>query len=78
MDNADKASELEEISRAAALAAAQQRGGTTTGSTYCIDCGDEIPAARRRANPYAQRCIECQSDYEKTRHIAADTAYRRA
>lgn len=47
MDNADKASELEEISRAAAMAAAQQRDEPGTGSTYCIDCSDEIPAARR-------------------------------
>ena len=54
MDNADKASELEEISRAAALAAAQQRGETATGSTYCIDCGDEIPAARR--DPIEKTC----------------------
>ena len=78
MDNADKASEYEEISRAAALAATQQRGETATGSTYCIDCGDVIPAARRRANPYAQRCTECQQYHEKTRHTAAKATYRRA
>ena len=66
---ADKASEYEEISRAAALAAAQQRGETVTGSTYCIDCGDVIPAA--------QRCTECQQYHEKTRHAAAKATYRR-
>lgn len=78
MDNADKASELEEISRAAALAAAQQREKPGIGSTYCIDCGDEIPAARRHAYPRAERCLECQAHYEKTRHLAAKAARRRA
>lgn len=78
MDNADKASELEEISRAAALAAAQQREKPGIGSTYCIDCGDEIPAARRHVNPHAQRCTECQQYHEKTRHTAAKATYRRA
>jgi DnaK suppressor protein len=25
----------------------------------CVDCGKSIPAARLKAHPYAERCIEC-------------------
>lgn len=31
----------------------------------CIDCGGEIGFERLLAQPSAQRCIECQSKYEK-------------
>jgi RNA polymerase-binding transcription factor DksA len=31
----------------------------------CIDCGNEIGFERLLAQPSAQRCIECQSKYEK-------------
>lgn len=36
-------------------------------SHYCEDCGDEIPEARRIANPEATRCIGCQSGHERGR-----------
>lgn len=32
----------------------------------CISCGIEIPVARLTAQPSAERCINCQEDYEKT------------
>ena len=32
----------------------------------CIDCGNEIGFDRLIAYPSAQRCIQCQSQYEKT------------
>jgi RNA polymerase-binding transcription factor DksA len=32
----------------------------------CIDCGNEIGFERLLAYPSAQRCIECQSQYEKS------------
>lgn len=35
------------------------------GSDECIECGDEIPAARRKALPSAERCITCQSRLER-------------
>ncbi|MBI1495385.1 TraR/DksA C4-type zinc finger protein [Halocynthiibacter styelae] len=35
------------------------------GTSECIDCGDEIEAARRAAAPFARRCIECQLDHEE-------------
>ena len=31
------------------------------GTTHCIECGDEIPKARRRALPGARTCVRCQS-----------------
>ena len=31
------------------------------GSGRCIECGDEIPEARRRALPSAHTCVQCQS-----------------
>ena len=31
------------------------------GSEYCLDCGDTIPEARRRALPGATTCVGCQS-----------------
>lgn len=31
----------------------------------CIDCGEEIPVARRKAAPSAIRCIECQAKHER-------------
>jgi phage/conjugal plasmid C-4 type zinc finger TraR family protein len=30
-------------------------------STHCVECGDEIPEARRRALPGAHTCVACQS-----------------
>ena len=32
--------------------------------TECIDCGDPIPEARRKAAPGCVRCIECQQEHE--------------
>jgi len=32
----------------------------------CIDCGEDIGFARLRANPGAERCIRCQTLFEKT------------
>jgi DnaK suppressor protein len=32
----------------------------------CIDCEQPIPLARLEANSAAERCIACQTDYERT------------
>jgi phage/conjugal plasmid C-4 type zinc finger TraR family protein len=34
------------------------------GRAFCIDCGKEIPAARRKHMPGALRCVTCQSLFE--------------
>jgi DnaK suppressor protein len=32
----------------------------------CVDCGQPIPVARLKAEPTAERCVQCQELYEKT------------
>lgn len=32
----------------------------------CSNCGNEIPVARLKAEPTAERCVQCQELYEKT------------
>lgn len=40
---------------------ARARMPTGEGEIHCLECGDEIPAARRRAMPGVRTCITCQS-----------------
>ncbi|MDQ0454702.1 TraR/DksA C4-type zinc finger protein [Rhizobium paknamense] len=35
------------------------------GADECVDCGQQIPLARRRAYPAASRCINCQTEIER-------------
>lgn len=35
------------------------------GEEDCIDCGQPIPSRRRAAMPSAERCIHCQTKFEK-------------
>lgn len=35
------------------------------GSPVCVECGDDIPPARRKALPGARTCIECQNGQDK-------------
>jgi phage/conjugal plasmid C-4 type zinc finger TraR family protein len=32
---------------------------------YCVECGEEIAEARRRAVPGVRYCIECQSERDR-------------
>jgi phage/conjugal plasmid C-4 type zinc finger TraR family protein len=63
-DLLDQAQQIEEQHRAAALARHRARP-VGTGAELCIDCDTPIPAARRRALPHADRCIGCQTLYER-------------
>jgi phage/conjugal plasmid C-4 type zinc finger TraR family protein len=40
---------------------ARARMPTGGGETHCVECGEEIPEARRRVFPGVQTCIGCQS-----------------
>ncbi|MES2033713.1 MAG: DksA/TraR family C4-type zinc finger protein [Pseudomonadota bacterium] len=31
------------------------------GANHCVECGDAIPEARRKALPAARTCVTCQS-----------------
>ena len=48
-----------------ALLAARARLATAGGDTHCRECGDEIPAARRRAVAGVRRCVACQSELDR-------------
>lgn len=41
--------------------AARARMPAGEGTTHCIECGEPIPEARRRALPGASTCVACQS-----------------
>ncbi|WP_348826808.1 TraR/DksA family transcriptional regulator [Halomonas sp. RT37] len=70
-DNADIAAEIQERHLEGALTNRPRWIGIDwAGSAECEECGDEIPAARRQAAPWATTCIECQQIYErKGRHV---------
>lgn len=38
---------------------------TGDSAKYCIECGDEIPEARRLALPGVKHCISCQRERDK-------------
>ena len=59
-DVTDRASGLEEADRIGGVALVRERL-QGQGAEFCIDCDEEIPAARRRAAPWAVCCVECQS-----------------
>jgi len=39
-------------------------GRSTLHGTMCIDCEEPIPAARLAVHPNADRCVQCQSEFE--------------
>ena len=44
-----------------AVLAARARLPDGEGSEECVECGEDIPEARRRALPGARTCVACQS-----------------
>jgi RNA polymerase-binding protein DksA len=61
----DQADTSRDISELRSLDQAHQRIVDGSYGT-CIECGLDIGFARLQANPAAERCIECQTQYEKT------------
>lgn len=66
LDQADASRDLSELRM---LEAARTRFANGSYGA-CIDCGGDIGFARLRVNPGAERCIRCQTHYEKT-HASA-------
>lgn len=67
-DNADRATELAQQHVDASLAS-RTWIGVDWARAECEECGDEIPAARRQAAPWATTCIDCQGIREnQARH----------
>lgn len=62
----DAASELEELLREQAIAA-HRIDRNAVSATHCIECGDDIPQARREAVPGCRTCASCQEEIELIR-----------
>ena len=65
MDEIDQAQNYSEDFQAYVLEQ-QQRNREPANYTgiYCVDCENEIPEARRQAQPGCCRCVSCQADFE--------------
>jgi phage/conjugal plasmid C-4 type zinc finger TraR family protein len=48
-----------------AVKRARARMPTGEASATCVECGDEIPQARRNALPGVRTCIACQSERDR-------------
>lgn len=44
---------------------ARARMLTGEGETRCVECGEDIPEARRRALPGVRTCVPCQSAHDR-------------
>lgn len=63
-DPADKASAHQMLSEMQGVADVRARL-QGQGAEFCVDCDEAIPAKRRAAAPWAERCISCQDDHDK-------------
>ncbi|NVK42130.1 MAG: TraR/DksA C4-type zinc finger protein [Oceanospirillaceae bacterium] len=73
MDDADRAKEIEQRDRRAAIEMASRHmeppQQIINGQVLCIDCDEPVQAERLQAKPNAARCIECQGFHEqKVKH----------
>jgi phage/conjugal plasmid C-4 type zinc finger TraR family protein len=65
MDDGDRGQHITEKLRAWALSRQLQRGRQSDGSfRQCVDCGEAIDEARRKAQSGCRRCVECQTFHE--------------
>ena len=63
-DEADLAGEITELTRAHSTL--RLRAAVTgKGQEYCEDCGEDLSPERRKAAPWAIRCVPCASVYEQ-------------
>jgi len=53
-----------------AVLAARAQLANGEGSSHCDECGDPIPAARRKALPNARTCVRCQSERDAVRQMS--------
>jgi phage/conjugal plasmid C-4 type zinc finger TraR family protein len=69
MDQADIADQYLEDYLEYAISTArgvhQNIGRVSRSAINCIDCDDQIPAARRNAIIGCKRCVSCQADFEQ-------------
>lgn len=63
----EQAEALAQIERESGLQVIQSALGKP-GLSHCEDCDDPIPPERHAAAPWANRCINCQTIFERTLH----------
>lgn len=68
-DEIDRAQEINEQLLGDALAQQQRRMPRGESLAECVDCGEPIPEARRKAMPGCRRCIDCQTLHEHWRAL---------
>lgn len=72
-DEVDRASETYAVILEAGIARQRRNArpchprpaGEGLGVRECVDCGDRIPDARKKAVPGCQKCIGCQNAFER-------------
>jgi DnaK suppressor protein len=69
MDEADRASELEQERIRKSLVAIAIEMKAENPDIECIECGEEIEEERRRILPSARRCYLCQELHERPRRV---------
>jgi phage/conjugal plasmid C-4 type zinc finger TraR family protein len=45
---------------------AQSRLPQGPSATHCLECGAEIPQARREASPGVRLCVPCQEEHDRS------------
>lgn len=66
MDDIDNAQQIDTRLFRIALANHGNRCANNENVTdECIDCGEKISLARRKAMPGCERCVFCQGEYER-------------
>ncbi len=72
-DEIDIAQANDEFFRDTALAEHFRRGMRNTGREAvgeCVECGAEIPEARRKAVPGCRLCVQCQEQFETNGRVS--------
>lgn len=69
-DDIDMANDLidNEVSRA--LSRIRQISAKSTGSDLCVECGDDIPAPRKKLG--FDLCVPCAQERERKKQLFAD------
>jgi phage/conjugal plasmid C-4 type zinc finger TraR family protein len=70
MDDIDRSQAVNEDFQAFALDLNRRsREPANYTGTNCVDCEEEIPQARREAQPGCKRCVACQTLHENWRPL---------
>lgn len=74
-DVADLAEQREAAERALGLQRVRARVAAE-GTAECVECGIEIPSARRAAYPAARTCVDCQAALEREQRLMSGGLWR--